>query len=500
MLRRRPSGLLTNRKQWPRHPSFHSFSTLNIAYASDSLETILSHLSTRVMKIIADGICLEHLDFLLEFLAAWEKRPTSLIRMAYQWCSAISEAAGRLGLGELPIDPPPMPRLQSFPDHLIRQIHLRLRLRLRPQDGAEEFEIAEESFSDVGPGCDPARVDNASDHTHTCPQDLIPFYYARLLPAILEIGFRLAGPGHDGLALDLNHTSHHGRVFELAFSSHNDEVIADAVSLWIVGGDPAPPGSFAGHFAKRVDRSRPFSPRLRQVIIHAIELINYNALEVLGLEPIRLLNHLNVDADDMVKEYVWVRLLAGVICLPAGLESLSPHYWCLLDKLSLGTNFYGTPGLRGAELMRSLEEAEDWEKLEVSMVVIWQSIPSLTPTSLMEDVERVTLKLLSRRPSALLRFETLYERGSLYHSPKSELRRICDQAQAEQPPSDSPSSPYVSIRSVPQVPFLIVPYPSLQSIDSSPTTCSPSFYRRRYFLKLSIVYVVGRRTESWDAC
>jgi hypothetical protein len=76
----------------------------------------------------------------------------------------------------------------------------------------------------------------------------------------------------------------------------------------------------------------------------------------------------------MVDKHVWVRLLAGVICLPAGLESLSPHYWCLLDKLSLGTDFCGTPGLRGVEVMRSLEEAEDWEKLEVWMVVVWQSL------------------------------------------------------------------------------------------------------------------------------
>ena len=486
-MRRKPSGPLTNRKQWSRRSSFHSFSTLNIAYASDSLETILSHLSTRVMKIIADGICLEHLDFLLEFLAAWEKRPASLTQMAYQWCSAISEAAGRLGLGELPIDRPPMQHLQSFPRHLM----LRIRYQFRPQDGANYFEIAKASFSDVGPGCDPARVDNASDHTHICPQDLIPFHYARLLPVILEIGFRLAGPGHDRPALHLDHTSHHGWVFEFAFSSRDDEVIADAVSVWIVGGDPAPPGSFAGYFAKRVDRSRTFSPRLRQVTIRAIEPVEYNVLKVSELETIRLLNRLNVDADDMVDKRVWVRLLAGVICLPAGLESLSPHYWCLLDKLSLGIDFGGTPGLRGAEVMRSFEEAEDWEKLEVWMVVVWQSLPLPALTPLMEDVERVTLKLLSRRPSALLRFETLCKRGSLYRSHRSKIRRICDQAQSAQPPSESPQPPYVSIRSAPHLPFLIVPYSSLQSIDSRPTTCSPSFRRRRYFLKLSIVYIMG---------
>ena len=492
MSRRKPSGLLTNRKQRSHHSFIHSFSTLNIAYASDSLETILSHLSTRVMKIIADGICLEHIDFLLEFLAVWEKRPASLTQMAYQWCSAIFEAAGRLGLGELPIDRPPMQHLRSFPDHL----RLRIHFQLRPRDGAEYFGIAKEGFSDVGPGCDPARVDNASDHTHTCPQDLIPFHCARLVPVILEIGFRLAGPRHDGSALHLNHTSHHGRVFEFAFSSHDDEVIADAASVWIVGGNPAPSSSFAGYFTKRVERSTPFSPRLRQVIIRAIELIEYNGLEVSGLETIRLLNHLNLDTDDMVDKLGWVWWFAGVICSPAGLESLSPHYWCLLDKLSLCANHHRTLGLWGAEVMRSLEEAEDWEKLEVWMAVVWQSLDYDELVSTTGDVERVTLELLSRRPSALLRFEPLCERGSIYKIHIPRLRRVCDQAQAEQPPSESPSSPYVSIRPAPHLPFLIPPNSSLQSIDSSPTTHPPSFCRRRYFLKLSIVYVVGRRTES----
>jgi hypothetical protein len=476
-------------------------------YASDSLETILSHLSTRVMNIIADGICLDHLDFLLEFLAAWKKRPARLTPMAYQWCSAISEAAGGLGLGELSVGIPTIRQLQPFLPRF--PYRMRFRLQLQLQDLVDRYghsEDAEKDFSIVGPGCDPARIDHASNHTHICPQDLIPFHYARLLPVILKIGFRLADPGHDGSALHLDHTPHHWRVFKLAFSHHDDDVVADAVSVWIIGGDPAPPGSFAHYFVKHVEGSRSFSPRLRQVTIRAIESVKYNVLEVSAFETIHLLNRLNVGVDDMVDKHVWAQLLAGVICLPAGVESLSPHYWCLLDKLSLTMDFCDTPGLRGAEVMKSLEEAEDWEKLEVWMVVVWQSIPSSTPTPLMEDVERVTLKLLSRRPSALLRFETLCKRGFLFDSHKSKLRRICDQAQAEQPPSESPSSPYVSIRPAPHLPFLIVPYSSLQSIDSSPTTCSPSFCRRRYFLKLSIVYVMGWRTGScwlwkkWPPC
>ena len=91
--------------------------------------------------------------------------------------------------------------------------------------------------------------------------------------------------------------------------------------------------------------------------------------------------------------------------------------------------------------MRSFEEAEDWEKLEVWIVVVWQSLPESTPAPTMEDVERVTRKLLLQRPSALRRFKDLCERGSLYSSHEAQLRQVCDQAQTEQPPSESPPPP-----------------------------------------------------------
>jgi hypothetical protein len=288
-------------------------------------------------------------------------------------------------------------------------------------------------------------------------------------------------------------------VFEYAFSSRDDDIVADAVSVWVVGGDPAP-GLFARYFAKRMERKGPVSPRLRQVTIRAIELIKDNVLEVLGFESIRLLNCLDVDLDDVVDKHVWVELLAGVICLPAGLESLSPHYWHLLDKLPLANDFRRTPGLRSVEVMRSLDEADDWEKLEVWMVVVWQSLLESTPTPMMEDVERVTLELLRRHSSAPPRFETLREGGDLYGSQRTKLQRICDQARAEQLSSESPPSPYVSVRPAPPLPVLILPYSSLQSIDSRPTTCSPSFCGRRYFLNLPIVYVMSWCTESCGVC
>ena len=90
---------------------------------SDSLETVLSNLSASVMNTIADGTCIHDLHLLLEFLAAWEKRPECLTRMVCQWSSAISKAVGRLHPSETQIEPP---------YHL--KCIVELNIRLRPQD------------------------------------------------------------------------------------------------------------------------------------------------------------------------------------------------------------------------------------------------------------------------------------------------------------------------------------------------------------------------------
>jgi hypothetical protein len=390
-----------------------------------------------VKDIIVSGNDLQRLNPLLEFLVVWGKRPVWLTSMAYEWCSVISEAAGRLRLGELRVDLPLEPQYRPGP-----------RDRSQPQDPAHSrvlSEITDGEFSHVGPDRDSVGMDDTPDDVRRYPQHPIPFHYGGLLSAILEIGFRLVRPGDDWSALHLRHTPHHERVFETAFSSDDDEVIADAASIWIVAGDHAPPGSFARYFAKRVERSTPFSPRLRQISIRVIERTWHGELETAGLETVRLLNRLDVDVDDMAKQDVWAQFLADVVRMPAGLESMSSHYWRLLGGLPLATNLM-TPGPRDVEVMRSLETAEGWEKLEVWIVVVWLSLSQFPPASTMEDIERVTLGLLLRRPSVSPRFEALCEGGSLYPSHRDKLQQVCKQAQMEQLLLESSPPLYISVR------------------------------------------------------
>jgi len=388
------------------------------------------------MKGIADGSCLGHLNYLLEFLAAWEKRPAYLTPMAYQWCSTISEAAGKLG---------PSAPSRSLPLFLFDFIFPRSRSRFRPHDlvaGGYLSDIAEKGFSEVGPNRDPVYLDDTSHHTHRHPQHLTSHDYAHLLSITLEIGFRRVTPSRDQSAQHPDHTSHHEWAFETAFSSDDDEVIADAVCMWIAGGDSTLPDSCARCLTKRVDMDKPLSPRLRRASIYVVEHIWRNVPKVSGLDIVCWLNRLNIDADDMVDKGSWAKLLVEAIRSPTGPESLSSHYWRLLEKLVVASKLRLGLTSRDTEVMRSLEKAGDWERLGVWMVVVWSFSPGSNipiPES-MEGIEEVTLKLLLQRPSALQGCKDLCQAGALCcscsscRSRKDKLQQICDQARAEQLP------------------------------------------------------------------
>lgn len=392
-----------------------TISMLNTFHASDFLEDIISHLSARISSLIADGRCPKHLHYLLEFFGAWEERPIWLTPMAYHWCATISEAAERLSPGTMS----------------------------QPLSPSSPFSrTTEEEFSQIGTGCDLFRLGDAFPHASGLPQILPLTEYVNLLPLTLKIGFRLLKDVPS--ALHLNHTPHHDHVFEAIFSSDDDEVIADAVSVWIPDDAGRPSGSFARYLAKRVERATPFSPRLRRVSTCALERPRDREGLASTPEAVRLLNRLDVEVDNTnLKRAVWGRMLISAVRSPAGLEGLSRHYWCLLDELVLAgpvTNFIS----RDMEVMRSLEGAECWEKLEIWMTVMWKSLPVWTvPTpSCMRDIEQVTLKLLLRRPSAIPRFEVLcVEDSNLQGNHRERLRKICGEALEEQPRSNPrPSS------------------------------------------------------------
>ena len=229
--------------------------------------------------------------------------------------------------------------------------------------------------------------------------------------------------------------------------------MADAVCVWVVDSARRPPGSLARYFSGRVERTKPFSPRLRRAGILAIDRVWFSELKESTLETIHLLNRLEVGVDDIVVKDRWAGLLVTAIRSPTGPESLSSHNRCLLGKLVLERVLYVDLALRDTEVMRSLEEAGDWEKLEVWMTLIWQSLrwEGVSTSGLMGDIESATLKLLSHRPQILPMFEDLCEENHCWDSGSDleTLKRVCDQARVERSSLESPHPTwYVTIRSV----------------------------------------------------
>ena len=477
----------------------------------------------RVIKAISDGNLVQHLYFLLEFLAAWEKRPRYLTQMAYEWCSTISEVAGKLGQGEIPIIEP-RPPLNELASRLSTQSGFSLlpgcslQFRLGQQglfsDQGLRYlpRLVEEEFSQVGPGCDPVHLGDTSHRTlGDSLESPTPIHYAQLLSITLQIGFRLGSP-RDMTIYSRDHTPDHDWMFETAFSSRGDEVVADAIRAYVANRYRTPLGSFTRHFSKRVGSDTPFSPRLRRISIYAIEVIWFTWCKAPMLEAVCWLDRLNLGMDDVEeRKRLWGSLLVDVVCSPTGPEILSSHYWDLLDKLAHCTfpdTRFGPCGMgvtrlleeaedwwkpdtrfgpRGMEVTRLLEEAEDWWKLEVWVAVVWQAP---LDGAMEEEAGRVTLKLLSQRPSALPRFENLRKVRQRNQDTGGtvieELRRICEQVRTEQSPSQSPP-PYVYFRPTQHPSVLMPPFSPLQSTDSGAATRSPPFCRRRHFLNLFII-------------
>ena len=373
--------------------------------------------------------------------------------MAYQWCSAISEVAGPLGL-----DVTRTSRQTRF---------------YTPAWGMLLEIYGPSRLGDASRVCDRLRGPISWEF----PDFHIP----------LEVAFRRVGPTYNEelRLVDLTHTSHHVRVFEAAFSSDDDDVIADAACAWITL-EPRPTGSCARYFAERVENPRPFSPRLRRVSIHAIEDNWLTELTGSGLEVVRLLNRLDYGVGDFRIGCGLEVLLMHVIRSPVG-ENLSPHYWRLLGELESTQLFYGMFKMRDVEVMKSLEEADDWEKLEVWIAVVWQSLHSAEATpELVEVVGDATLRLILLRASALQRFETLPKRVWA-DGARAGLVEVLDQARVGRLVLEAQHPPYVSVHPSPSG-SLFLPYPSFLPANYFP----PSHLFPFFLLETTLSQIMPR--------
>ena len=272
-------------------------------------------------------------------------------------------------------------------------------------------------------------------------EELPCYHYGTILFLSLAIAFRHIGSKRVFLRDRLSRTPHDERMFHIIFTRGDDDAISDALYVGIVDDKATSSGSCTRRLLKLTERDRPFSPRLRWTILHFVQERWYSILGEAVLEFVCLLNNLEVSVGEVGDAgRGWVRLLIKVLLTPVGQMRLSSHYWLLLGNLISVFPEACSAVDRQTEVTKSLEETQNWEKLETWMLVVWWSVYRRSDPIPIQDIERATLTLFRQWPSAILKFEGLLENHTQFNSPplfntyKDVLRRICDQARAEQSP------------------------------------------------------------------
>ena len=240
--------------------------------------------------------------------------------------------------------------------------------------------------------------------------------WKNLLLLALEIGFRHLDPQCQWIPAKLIHTEHHRELAEVVFESGNCEEIADLLYAWTVGDSSYTwadtlLGTCAGRLVGLYNLV-PFPPRLRRLVIRSVELIGYKGFEEVGAERfVELLNCLHVWVEDMDSEYEWVQLLLDTIQSPEGARRLSNRFWELLVKLAIPEPSRFRDTAYSSRVMGFLLEAQEWDKLECWIGVIWM-VWSPDTDEIVENLERTMVSLFRQRPGAAETLEGWMEQRS----------------------------------------------------------------------------------------
>ena len=384
--------------------SISPFSLFKTILTSDLVGATLPFLSRTVVDAIPVTDRWGHLYELLEQLMEWEERPACLTAMAYQWSLAFCDCIRDI-------------------DHISAGLAVRASYwfegMIEPYDGR------------VG----------------TSKREYALECCTLLLALSLGVGFR-HGPSGGQMYTPPANEEYHRLMVETMLrrasrgtrSTRKMEVlhvgIEGALHVWASGGHLPTLGSCARYLGGVVNGHH-IPPELRVLLIRAVGSMEYEDLERAGLEVIvDVLSDLDLRSDDMCLGGRWPSLLKPLIRSQCGRERLPLRYWHLLEALVMDD--VEPPMMLcqpDVDAMRALEASQDWEKLEVWMRVVWISRLDgwFPPVPIAEDIERVTLSLFQRRPSALSGFACMKipfdrSRACLLDSRKAELQQICDRA------------------------------------------------------------------------
>ena len=264
-----------------------------------------------------------------------------------------------------------------------------------------------------------------------------------LLFLSLEVGFRGLDPQHRWKDIRFTHTKHYQHMANVIFDHGDDGVIGDFLQAWTSLGRSrmlCKSLDMCARHPLNLQHVNPTSKRLRQLVIHAVELVGVQRLGRIRVEEFTaLLDTLRVNVDEMDLQGEWLRLIVHVAQYPGGRHSLPRRYLEIMVELVVtGSPFPLNPASDELRFMVSLEEEHDWGMLEFWMGLVWVTqCPSIH--DIPEDVERVTLSLFHERPNSIQRLEGWLRRSSV-DDPLEYiecLRRICNRDGLEAAPHQS---------------------------------------------------------------
>ena len=238
-----------------------------------------------------------------------------------------------------------------------------------------------------------------------------------LLLVCLETGFRHLDFQTKFFEASLTHTEHHRGLVDIVFNSQESESIADLLHAWTAKhqhyGRAHELLDFCPAHLIGLHNLVPFSPRLRRLIIRSVELIGYKGFEGVGVERfVGLLNHLHVTVEDMDEKENWGKLFLDTIQSSEGIQYLSHWYWELLVELAVSESWWLRPDPAcSLQIMTSLTEAKEWDKLECWVGIVWMLLPEgLDPGE--EDLGHSMALLFRQRPRAVQNLEQWIEQWS----------------------------------------------------------------------------------------
>jgi len=159
-----------------------------------------------------------------------------------------------------------------------------------------------------------------------------------------------------------------------------------------------------------------FPPRLRQLVIKSVELIGPQGFEGVEVKKIfELLNQLHVSVGDMNVKHQWADLLTSIIQHPDEVQHLSQPYWELLVELSLSGSVKPGHITYNSDIVKYLEDHQEWGKLECWMGIMWMAWPLESDAAPEGDLGRASITFFHQRPSAIPKLEQWIEQWSASH-------------------------------------------------------------------------------------